>query len=312
MRIANINHRLTLLTANGPLDVATASGGEFGSDPQTAYESFDALRHWADTRGEPADPDDWRNVGSRNGWEPEVLGPIAPAPRQIFAIGMNYRAHAAEGGITDLPEQPTVFAKYPSSLSGPVTDIQLPSESVDWEVELVAVISRVADCVDPTQGWDCVAGLTVGQDLSDRQLQFQGPAPQFSLSKSYRGFSPLGSTLVTPDEFPDPDDLEIGCSLNGEQMQKSRTGDLIFRIPELVAYLSTIVTLYPGDVIFTGTPAGVGAGRTPQRYLRPGDELVSWVDGIGELRQRCKPGITAASTERGSAWQHEVLPPVRN
>ncbi|MDQ0775803.1 2-keto-4-pentenoate hydratase/2-oxohepta-3-ene-1,7-dioic acid hydratase in catechol pathway [Streptomyces aurantiacus] len=289
MRIANVDSRLTLLVADGPIDVALASKGRFGPDPQAAYESFDDLRRWAEGQGEPAP------AGSEAGmYDPRVLGPVAPAPRQVFAIGLNYREHAAEGGITTLPDEPTVFAKYPSSFSGPVTEVPLPAGSVDWEVELVAVISRTARDVDPARAWDHVAGLTVGQDLSERQLQLRGPVPQFSLSKSHPGFSPTGPVLVTPDELPDADDLEIGCAVNDEQMQKARTAGLIFSVPQLVAYLSTIVTLYPGDVIFTGTPAGVGAGRTPQRYLRPGDELLSWVEGIGELRQRFVPGRTGA------------------
>ncbi|TMQ90958.1 fumarylacetoacetate hydrolase family protein [Actinomadura soli] len=284
MRFANVDGRLTLLVADGPIDVAGASKGRFGPSPQAAYESFDDLRRWAEDRGEPA------SAGSEAGmYDPRALGPVAPAPRQVFAIGLNYRDHAAEGGITALPDEPTVFAKYPSSFSGPVTDVPLPAGSVDWEVELVAVISRTARAVDPVRAWDHVAGLTVGQDLTERRLQQRGPVPQFCLAKSHPGFSPTGPVLVTPDELATPDDLEIGCAVNGEQMQKARTASMIFSIPQLVAYLSTIVTLYPGDVIFTGTPSGVGAGRTPPRYLRPGDELRSWVEGIGELRQRFVP-----------------------
>ncbi|WPB95761.1 fumarylacetoacetate hydrolase family protein [Streptomyces malaysiensis] len=289
MRIANVDGRLTLLVADGPVDVAIASKGRFGPDPQAAYESFDDLRRWAEDQGEPAP------AGSEVGmYDPRVLGPVAPAPRQVFAIGLNYRDHAEEGGVTTLPDEPTVFAKYPSSFSGPDTDVPLPAGSVDWEVELVAIISRTARGVDSARAWDHVAGLTVGQDLSERQLQLRGPVPQFGLSKSHRGFSPTGPVLVTPDELPNADDLEIGCAVNGEQMQKARTANLIFSVPQLVAYLSTIVTLYPGDVIFTGTPGGVGAGRTPQRYLRPGDELRSWVEGIGEIRQRFIPAHTEA------------------
>ncbi|MTD53248.1 fumarylacetoacetate hydrolase family protein [Amycolatopsis pithecellobii] len=280
MRIANVDGRLTLLTPDGPVDVATASGGRFGPDPQAAYESFDDLRRWAQDQGGPA-------AGAETGiGDPRLLGPVAPAPRQVFAIGVNYRDHAAEGGLGTLPDEPMVFTKYPSSFSGPVTDVPLPAGSVDWEVELVAIVSRTARGVDSSRAWEYVAGLTVGQDLSERQLQLRGPLPQFSMAKSHPGFSPTGPVLVTPDELPNPDDLEIGCAVNGEQVQKARTTSMIFPVPQLVAYLSTIVTLYPGDVIFTGTPSGVGAGRTPQRFLRPGDELSSWVEGIGELKQR--------------------------
>ncbi len=275
MRIANVGGNLSLLVDGGAVDVATASGGRFGPDPQAVYEVFDDFKRWA---------------AAQNGltpveFDPMTLGAPAPTPRQVFAVGLNYRDHAAEGGFTP-PEEPTVFGKFPSSLSGPVTDVPLPTESVDWEVEVVVVISRTAREVDVERGWDYVAGLTVGQDLSERQLQMRGPAPQFGLAKSYPGFSPIGPALVTPDELADPGDLAIGCAVNGEEMQKSRTADMIFSVPQLVAYLSSVVTLYPGDVIFTGTPAGVGWAQKPQRFLRPGDELSSWVDGIGELRQR--------------------------
>jgi len=131
-----------------------------------------------------------------------------------------------------------------------------------------------------------VAGLTIGQDISERVIQTRGPGPQFSLGKSLPGFGPVGPWLVTVDEFRDPDDLELGCTVNGSLMQKGRSSALIFSVPRLIAELSSVLTLFPGDVIFTGTPSGVGAGRSPEVFLQPGDELVSWVEGIGEMRHR--------------------------
>jgi 2-keto-4-pentenoate hydratase/2-oxohepta-3-ene-1,7-dioic acid hydratase in catechol pathway len=131
-----------------------------------------------------------------------------------------------------------------------------------------------------------VAGLTVGQDISERILQTEGPAPQFSMGKSFPGFAPMGPWVVTVDEFDNPDDLELGCAIDGEPMQHSRTSNLIFPVPQLIEGLSATLALLPGDVIFTGTPAGVGIGRNPQRWLQPGEELVSYITGIGELRQR--------------------------
>ena len=207
-----------------------------------------------------------------------------PAPGQVFAIGLNYRDHVSETG-RDLPESPVVFTKYPSSFSGPVSQVTLPEGSVDWEVELVVVISKTARAVPLERAWEHVAGLTVGQDLSERVLQRKGPAPQFGLAKSFAGFSPIGPALVTPDELDNPDDLGLGCSVNGEEMQNARTADMIFPVPELIAYLSRIVTMFPGDVIFTGTPSGVGVGRTPPRFLQAGDRLDSWIEGLGELHQ---------------------------
>jgi 2-keto-4-pentenoate hydratase/2-oxohepta-3-ene-1,7-dioic acid hydratase in catechol pathway len=187
----------------------------------------------------------------------------------------------------EVPEGlPPVFTKFRASVSGPVTEVVLPEGGhTDWEVELVVVIGLEARDVPEDRAWRHVAGLTAGQDLSERISQFQGPAPQFSIGKSLPGFAPMGPWLVTPDEFANPDDLELSCSVNGEQVQKSRTGQLIFPVSSLVSRLSALMPLYPGDVIFTGTPAGVGFGRDPQRWLAPGDVLVSEVEGIGRLRQ---------------------------
>ncbi|GAB3854664.1 fumarylacetoacetate hydrolase family protein [Nocardioides maradonensis] len=275
MRIANVDGRLTIRLTDGDVDVESASVGRFGADPQSVFARWEEFCDWA--RG-PA-------VGAEvtPPAAPERLGPPVPAPGQVFAIGLNYRDHAAESGLP-VPEAPPTFTKFRSSLNGPTGEIALPGGNVDWEVELVAVIGREARNVPVDRGWDYVAGLTVGQDLSERVVQMAGALPQFSLAKSHPGFGPMGPVLVTTDELADPDDLELGCSLNGEPVQQSRTSELVFSVPELVAYLSATVTLQPGDVIFTGTPAGVGQGRSPQQFLRPGDELVTWVAGIGRMR----------------------------
>ena len=185
------------------------------------------------------------------------------------------------------PEEPSAFTKFPSCIAGPGSDIPIVSGTVDWEVELVAVIGSIAHHIGEGQGWDYVAGLTVGQDISERTVQLRPPVPQFSLGKSFPAFGPIGPELVTPDELDDPDDLEIGCAVNGRQVQLARTSELIFSVPELVSRLSAIVTLYPGDLIFTGTPAGVGHARTPPEYLRPGDHLTSTIEGIGTLHNDC-------------------------
>src|SRR5579872_6113425 len=278
MRIANLNGRLVVVTAEGrAADVARASDGRFGPEPQAVYERWAEFRAWAAGAEildvEPFDPAD--------------LGAPAPSPRQLLASGLNYRSHVAESGFSVPEGLPVIFTKFTSSISGPVTVVKLPEGGhADWEIELVAVIGAVMHDVSEQDVWDHVAGLTVGQDLSERITQMAGPAPQFSLGKSFPGFTPMGPWLVTPDEFADPDDLALRTTINGEQMQKARTSEMIFPIPVLLSRLSRIVTFYPGDVIFTGTPAGVGLGRDPQRWLAHGDELVSTIEGIGELRQR--------------------------
>lgn len=280
MRLLNVNGRLAIERRGLAIDVASASLGKFGPDMTDAYEDWEGLRAWESDY----DADDGEV------FEPADLRSPVVAPRQIFAIGLNYRGHADESGI-DLPETPMVFTKFASAIAAPYATVTMPTETVDWEAELVAVIGRRADRVPASEAWNYVAGLTIGQDLSERTLQIKPPAPQqFSLAKSFRGFAPLGPALVTPDEFTNPADLEIGCRVNGDVMQKARTGDLIFGVPTLVEYLSSVLTLLPGDLIFTGTPSGVGFAREPQRYLRDGEELTTWIEGIGTMTQRFVAG----------------------
>jgi len=210
-----------------------------------------------------------------------------PAPAQVFAIGLNYAEHAAESNFAVPDTFPPVFTKFRTALAGPVTTVTLPpGGNVDWEVELVAVIGRRAEHVPAQDAWAYIAGLTVGQDISARITQLSGPAPQFSLGKSFPGFAPLGPWLVSVDEFTDPNDLELHCAVDGETVQHGRTRDFVFGVGALVEGLSRVTPLLPGDVIFCGTPSGVGVGRTPPRFLSVGQELVSRIEGIGELRQR--------------------------
>jgi len=271
MRVASAGGRAVLICGDGVVDVAAASGGALPADPQLLFEHWDAVRALAERAPEPDARVDLR-----------VLQAPVPRPRQVFAIGMNYAAHAAEAGL-DAPTFPPTFTKFPTCLTGPDATVELPSSFVDWEVELVVVIGRLAYDVPIGEGWQHVAGLTVGQDLSERIVQTRPPAPQFSLGKSFPGFGPIGPWVVPPDELDDPDDLALGCTVNGEEVQKSRTSDLIFDVDALIHHLSSIAPLLPGDLIFTGTPSGVGATRTPPRFLAPGDLLVSTIEGVGTI-----------------------------
>ena len=277
VKLANVNGRSSIIVDGGVLDVERASGGRFGSDLPGLFDRWDEFVMWAPSA-----------TGTTEPLDESTLGAPSPTPRQVFAIGLNYAAHAAESGA-ELPKVPAVFTKFPASLGGPFEPIELSGSMVDWEVELVAVVGRRADRVAEADGWAHVAGLCVGQDVSDRLVQFAAGS-QFSLGKSYRSYGPTGPWLVTPDEFADPDNLALGCSLDGEVVQDSRTNDLVFGVARLIAELSAVVPLLPGDLIFTGTPAGIGAMRTPARFLAAGQVLESWIEGIGTIRNHVVAG----------------------
>jgi 2,4-didehydro-3-deoxy-L-rhamnonate hydrolase len=291
VRIANVRGRLALHTAAGVVDVETASAGRFGFAPELVYPRWAEFRSWAD---DLLAADSSGGLGDRAAEPaPGELGPPSPTPAQIFAVGLNYTAHAAESRL-EVPAAPLVFTKFRSSLAGPAGDLELPPGSVDWEVELVVVIGAPAYRVPVEAAWDVVAGLTVGQDFSEREMQGAGSAPQFSMGKSFPGFAPTGPVLVTVDELPDRDDLSLTCQVNDEVVQSGRTRDMIFSVPELIARISAVCRLEPGDLIFTGTPDGTGFGMVPPRFLEPGDVVVSEIEGIGRLSQRCVPAAVTA------------------
>lgn len=274
MRIANVAGRTMLLDASGSgcLDIEKASDGRFPANPQALFKVWDEFRSWGEAHADGADAP----------VDASELGAPTPMPSQVFAIGLNYAEHIAESKM-GRPPSPAVFTKFPTCIAGPRDTVSLPSMNVDWEVELVVAVGRRAYEVDEAAAWDHVAGLMVGQDLSERVVQLIGPVPQFSLGKSYVGFGPVGPSLVTPDAVPDRDDLELGCRLGDEVLQLGRTRDLIFSVAELISRLSAVCPLLPGDIIFTGTPSGVGQAREPKRFLPPGGTLTSHIEGIGEL-----------------------------
>jgi 2-keto-4-pentenoate hydratase/2-oxohepta-3-ene-1,7-dioic acid hydratase in catechol pathway len=209
-----------------------------------------------------------------------------PVPRQAFGIGVNYLDHAGESAMV-LPDKPLVFPKFSSSIAGPNEAVGTRSQALDWEAELVVVIG--SDCyeVPADDALSVIAGYTIGQDLSDRIVQFEGGAnPQFGLGKSAPGFGPIGPWVVSADEIGAEPRLDIRCEVDGTLKQSSNTSHLIFGIPALVAYLSSRVRLHPGDLVFTGTPAGVGWMREPRETLHPGSRIDTTIEGIGTLTTR--------------------------
>lgn len=285
MRIASADGRLVLVTQSGDLvDVEQASDGRFGADPQAVYEVWRDFTAWARQRDDVGPGD----VALDDATLARLDAPV-PRPRQLFGVGLNYVDHVEESGA-QAPEVPTIFTKFVSCLTGPTGTIQLPGKAVDWEVELVVVIGTGGRGIARADAWGHVAGLTGGQDLSERDVQLRPPGPQFSIGKSFEKFGPTGPVVATIDEFPDPDDVGLRCVLNGDTVQDATSRLLVFGVPELVEYLSGIVELYPGDLIFTGTPAGVGLGRRPPEYLKPGDVVETHLADVGSMRHEFVEG----------------------
>ena len=276
MRVGCVNGDAALIAGDRALSVAGASQGRFGPDPMQLFEDWDDFASWGRAQ-------DMQDAAV---FEPSDLSCPVPRPSQIFAIGINYSEHAAEADMA-VPEDPMVFTKFPSALAGPFSDIPMVPGSVDWEVELVLVMARTGRDIPSGAVADAIAGFTVGQDVSERDRQLAGANAQFNIAKSHRGFAPIGPAVVTLDEFDDPWDLEIRCERNKETVQAARTSQLINDIPRIVTYLSAICELRAGDLIFTGTPSGVGMGRTPPEYLETGDVLRSTIQGIGSIVNRC-------------------------
>ncbi|MEL7121095.1 MAG: fumarylacetoacetate hydrolase family protein [Bacteroidota bacterium] len=216
------------------------------------------------------------------------LGPPVARPSKIVCVGLNYAKHAEESGMA-VPSEPVLFFKATSSIIGPHDQVILPkgSEKSDWEVELAVVIEKKASYVSKEDAMDYVAGYMVHNDISERafQLEMQG---QWVKGKSCDTFAPIGPYLVTKSEVPDPHNLDLWLNVNGEQLQKSNTSDLIFDIPTLVSYISRFMTLLPGDIISTGTPFGVGLGLNPPRYLKAGDVMELGIEKLGISKQQVK------------------------
>jgi 2,4-diketo-3-deoxy-L-fuconate hydrolase len=251
----------------------------FARDYDEAFftdDGVDGLRAWLSSQGgsAPKIPGD------------ERLGPPIRRPSKIVCIGLNYRDHAAESGM-ELPREPVIFFKATTSLCGPNDPVMIPrgGTKLDWEVELAVVIGRVARYVDQDHAGAHVAGYALHNDYSERAFQLERGG-QWVKGKSADTFAPLGPFLATRDELPDISGLAMWLDVNGQPRQRGTTANMVVGVPALVSYVSQFMTLLPGDVISTGTPAGVGLGMTPPTYLQPGDEVTLGIDRLGQARQR--------------------------
>ena len=274
-RLANVGGRGALVDGDHYYDLEELADGALSPDPMAALTTPDLLAELAS------------GLGGRQptGLVTEAtLGPPVPRPRNSYGIGLNYRSHAEEASM-EIPEVPLVFTKFPSCITGPFDEVRLRSDRCDYEGELVVVVGPGGADIDPADAWDHVVGLTVGQDVSDRHAQFMTQPPQFNLGKSFDTFGPIGPVVASPDCFDNPDDLALATHVNGEARQDDRTSNMVFPVADLVAFLSRITTLATGDIIFTGTPDGIGAAQG--LFLADGDVITTTIDGIGTMTNAC-------------------------
>ncbi len=255
-------------------DVAVASRDTLPADPMAVLDRLDTVRDLEASLGK-------RPPEAR--LDEVTLGPPVPRPSKVFAIGLNYPDHAVEGGF-EVPAHPLVFTKFPSCIVGPTADVAMRSDRCDYEGELVVVIGRPGKDLEPSEALAHVAGFMVGQDISDRRTQFAAKPAHFALGKSFDTFGPTGPVLVTPDEVRLPE-LRIRTWVGEVERQNDVVANMFFDVPTLVAYLSRVTRLVPGDLVFTGTPEGIGAVH--RRYLGDGDVVTTTIEGIGTLVNRC-------------------------
>jgi 2,4-didehydro-3-deoxy-L-rhamnonate hydrolase len=277
LRFANVAGRGALVVDDHVADIEQASGGRLGHDPMLYSDlaHHELLREVADAIA----PSAWPAL------DPTTLCAPVPRPPKGFGVALNYRSHAIESG-RDLPTEPHMFGKTENCVCGPYDSIVVPAgrDQVDYETELVIVFGRTCAKVSESDAWTYLAGVTCGQDISDRGEQFRPPVKQFTIAKTYDTFGPIGPVLVTPDDLDDPDALHLVGRIDGEVVQDGNTDDLIFSVPSLVAWLSRYITFRPGDLVWTGTPGGVGEARTPPLFLRDGMLVETEIDGIGTMR----------------------------
>ena len=274
-KLGTVGGKAVLIKDDHYFDVASFSNGAISSDSVEALKFQNELSElYATLSGENA---------TGNLSEIELGNPVPKSPN-CYAVGLNYRKHAEESGM-DIPEVPMIFTKHTSCFVGPKANVEMRSDYVDWEVELVVVIGKEGKNISKENALEHVAGLCVGQDISDRPTQFATTPAMFNLGKSFDTYGPMGPALVSLDLLENCENLDIECKLNGETVQKSNTSDLIFNVSSIISYLSEIVSLNIGDTIWTGTPSGVGIASG--KFLKDGDVLTSSIEGLGSMENKC-------------------------
>jgi len=293
-KLANIKGRAALLNEESFYDLEEISNGNL------SHDSTKALFHLEELGELSKNLNDLEATGNIS--EAEFDAPVS-FPKNCYAVGLNYRNHAEEVNMT-IPEVPMIFTKHTSCLVGASADVEMRSNYVDYEAELVVVIGLSGKDISKDNAWNHVAGLCIGQDISDRPAQFASTPPMFNLGKSFDTFGPMGPALVSPDSLPNKENLVIECKVNDEIRQNDNTDDLIFDVPTIISYLSEIVTLNTGDVIFTGTPGGVGV--TQGKFLKDGDIITTSIEGLGTLTNKC----VRVSDHSRADWIPEMMKPM--
>ena len=293
-KLANIKGRAALLNEESFYDLEKISEGNLSHDTTNALFHLEELDELSNKLN------DLEATGKIS--EAEFDAPVS-FPKNCYAVGLNYRNHAEEANMT-IPEVPMVFTKHTSCLVGATADVEMRSNYVDYEAELVVVIGKSGKDISKDQAWNHVAGLCVGQDISDRPAQFASTPPMFNLGKSFDTFGPMGPALVSPDSLSNKESLVIECKVNDEIRQNDNTDDLIFDVPTIISYLSEIVTLNTGDVIFTGTPGGVGVSQG--KFLKDGDIITTSIKGLGTLTNKC----VRVSDHSRADWIPEMMKPM--
>jgi 2-keto-4-pentenoate hydratase/2-oxohepta-3-ene-1,7-dioic acid hydratase in catechol pathway len=274
-KLGSIKGRAVLISEDNYYDLETISEGKLSSSTLEALHHMDLLNNLNENLN---------NLEASGNLAGVVFDSPVSEPKNCYAVGLNYRNHAEEAGM-QIPEVPMIFTKHTTCLVGANADIEMRSDYVDYEAELVVVIGKKGKDILKQDAWNYVAGVCIGQDISDRPAQFASNPAQFNLGKSFDTFGPIGPYLVSPDMVNAKDGLTIECRVNDEVRQSDNTNDLIFNVQDIIAYLSEIVTLNVGDIIFTGTPGGVGVMEG--KFLKDGDILSTSIEGLGTMTNKC-------------------------
>jgi len=274
-KLGSIKGRAVLISEDNYYDLKTISEGKLSSSTLEALHHMDLLNDLNENLN---------NLDATGAVDTINFDSPISEPKNCYAVGLNYRNHAEEAGM-QIPEVPMIFTKHTTCLVGATSDIEMRSNYVDYEAELIVVIGRQGKNISKSEAWSHIAGVCIGQDISDRPAQFAASPAQFNLGKSFDTFGPMGPYLVSPDLVNAEQGLSIECRVNDEIRQSDNTNDLIFDVPDIIAYLSEILTLNVGDVIFTGTPGGVGVMEG--KFLKDGDILTTSIEGLGTMTNKC-------------------------